>query len=447
MPWSLIKDKVEIDSDFVSCAEYQLYIDEQTKKGENPRPNHWMGERFPRGSAKQSITGIKASDAKDFCRWLTQLHSSMGVIYRLPTLREMEAFPIADKGVGSWCTQGNGWIIGGVENSQWQTWENNLFQVLDTAVAFDFFRTLERFFNRISDLDINVILTLDYVDKGIQGQKSQEPLVLARNHALMRVRKVARNLARNLALEQSRIDQITGDLHRGFFLDDTVLSDLLRTIATELDENSKSEEELIADLALALDIDLKYQGQLKNNLKIAQKLAQIREEALGCSSRFYRILKSDFAKTLTEKVIKIRQFSVIKSKIVELDFDVIMKLENEVKQTFQALRSQNNTKIRVIEQVIIDAGNVELFNFAEIRNYLLLCAGFWHWLSEIYIKAASSETATAKKPSKYQELSQEYTKKCEEVLHIYTSFVFLEERQNNRLSAWEGLRLVREWSE
>jgi len=406
-----------------------------------------MGDRFPRGSAKQSITGIKASDAHDFCQWLTQMHSSMGVKYRLPTLAEIEAYPIADKSVGSWCTQGNSWIIGGVDNSQWETWENNLFQVLDTAIAFDFFRTLERFFNRISDLDINVILTLDYVDNCIKGETSQEALVLARNHALMRVRKVARYLARNLALEQTRIDQITSDLNRGFFLDDTVLSELLRTIATELDEKAKGEGELMTDLDLALDIDLKYQGQLKKNLKVAQKLAQIREEALGESSRFSRILKSDLAKTLTEKLLKIRKFSVIKYKIVELDFDVIINLQNEVKQAFQSLRNQNNTRIRTIEQVIIDAGNVELFNLAEIRNYLLLCAGFWHWLSEIYIKAASIETGSAKKPSKYQELSEEYTKKCEDVLHTYTSFVILEERQNNRLSAWESLRLVREWND
>lgn len=445
MPWWLIKDKVEIDNQLISCAEYQLFIDHQSKIGQNPRPNHWTTERFPRGMAKIPITGIKASDADAFCLWLNEQHPSLSVKYRLPTLTEIETYPLQDKEIGYWCSQGNTWVIGGIEPLRWQNWQTNLFQVLNTAIAFDFFRTLERYFNRIADLDIAIILTLDQANLRIGNDQSQEAIFKARNHSMTRVREVARNLARNLAVEQTRLDQITSDLDNGFFFEDSLLCDLLRTRATELEEKPSHDSELLLDIDLALDIDLKYQGQLKKDLTYAQTIAKKREGAIAVTRRLYRILRSDLAKKLTEKFLKLRQLSKIINQTVELDFEIINKLETELKQVVQPLRHLNHSRIRAIEQVIQDAGDVDKFDLAEVRYYLLLIAGAWYWLSEIYKKAASTETATTKKTNKYQDLSQEYQQKSDEVLQTYSCFVLLEERQNQRLPAWEGLRLVREW--
>ncbi|MDY6782228.1 MAG: SUMF1/EgtB/PvdO family nonheme iron enzyme [Cyanobacteriota bacterium] len=88
-----IEDKVEIDTNYITCAEYQLFIDEKRAAGENRQPDHWKSYRFPPGDARKPIAGVRATDAEEFCEWLTQQHAELGVKYRLPTSREVEENP------------------------------------------------------------------------------------------------------------------------------------------------------------------------------------------------------------------------------------------------------------------------------------------------------------------------------------------------------------------
>ena len=101
-----IDENVEIDMSYITCAEYQLFIDEKLETGEHRQPDHWTSYRFPPGDAKKSIIGIRFSDAEEFCEWLNQQQSPLGFKYRLPTLAEVEESPVAEKQVGCWCFDG-----------------------------------------------------------------------------------------------------------------------------------------------------------------------------------------------------------------------------------------------------------------------------------------------------------------------------------------------------
>lgn len=71
-----IDENVEIDMSYITCAEYQLFIDEKLKADEYRQPDHWKSYRFPPGDAQKPITGVRSSDAKEFCEWLTQQQSA-----------------------------------------------------------------------------------------------------------------------------------------------------------------------------------------------------------------------------------------------------------------------------------------------------------------------------------------------------------------------------------
>jgi len=70
MKWYRLDEKREI-SDLITCAEYQLFLDEMKAVGECYQPEHWETHEFPQGEAKKPITGIRGIDADKFCQWLT----------------------------------------------------------------------------------------------------------------------------------------------------------------------------------------------------------------------------------------------------------------------------------------------------------------------------------------------------------------------------------------
>lgn len=99
-----IDETREIDVEFISCAEYQLFLDEKRAKGEFYQPDHWLDYRFTKGSAEQPIMGMLAGDAKAFCEWLSQREQ---VEYRCPTLTEAREFmPVTNLNyLATWCEE------------------------------------------------------------------------------------------------------------------------------------------------------------------------------------------------------------------------------------------------------------------------------------------------------------------------------------------------------
>lgn len=138
-----IDENIEIDTSYITCAEYQLFINEKLGSREYLQPEHWKNFRFPSGGAKKPVTGVRGIHAKEFCIWLNQRESSSIYKYRLPNLDEVRNYPLekSDSGIGYWCQDEN-LIIEGVDQVKCQMWATTLSDIFHTHL------------NDIYDLDI-----------------------------------------------------------------------------------------------------------------------------------------------------------------------------------------------------------------------------------------------------------------------------------------------------
>src|SRR6266566_434716 len=78
-----LNEQTEIDTTLVTCAEYQLFLDEQWAQRNYHQPDHWREVAFPSGQGRVPILGTRCSDAQAFCSWLTERDASVWR-YRIP---------------------------------------------------------------------------------------------------------------------------------------------------------------------------------------------------------------------------------------------------------------------------------------------------------------------------------------------------------------------------
>lgn len=99
-----LDEQREIDLNYITCAEYQLFLDDLRAQGQYHQPDHWTEYRFTKGTAQAPITGIRVEDAEAFCEWLTQRQGGE-VRYRLPLPSEAQMHPVSTKvnPLATWC--------------------------------------------------------------------------------------------------------------------------------------------------------------------------------------------------------------------------------------------------------------------------------------------------------------------------------------------------------
>jgi ABC-type dipeptide/oligopeptide/nickel transport system ATPase subunit len=99
-----IDEQREVDLEYITCAEYQLFLDELRAKDHYYQPDHWTEYTFPSGSALKPICGIRAEDAEAFCQWLTKRQNDH-YYYRLPQPHEAKDFPAVTNTheLATWC--------------------------------------------------------------------------------------------------------------------------------------------------------------------------------------------------------------------------------------------------------------------------------------------------------------------------------------------------------
>jgi NACHT domain len=83
-----MNEQTEADTTLLTCVEYQLFIDEQLAQGNHFQPDHWRKATFPSGQGRWPTLGIRYSDAKAYCSWLTARDTSLWR-YRLPYSGEL----------------------------------------------------------------------------------------------------------------------------------------------------------------------------------------------------------------------------------------------------------------------------------------------------------------------------------------------------------------------
>lgn len=175
-----IDDQREIDLTYVTCAEYQLFVDELKDMGFYLQPDHWTSQQHPAGQAQAPISGVRATDAQRFCEWLTWRKGD-GLRFRLPRREEVLGFPAQLDSVSSWCQDGEAFALVGmsakneqlireqlgklpilglspalpIERDLNQRLDPDLLSILDLKVDGDTARSLKAALDRILDLLAN----------------------------------------------------------------------------------------------------------------------------------------------------------------------------------------------------------------------------------------------------------------------------------------------------
>jgi len=140
-------DADNVDSSYVTCSEYQLFLDSAYARGAFLKPDHWRTPRFPMGKALEPITGVRKSDALAFCNWLSEqtvVESDLEQCFRLPTAEEAASAQsppaIADGRLGqlrelptaTWCTGSGSYMTGEIKQALEHT---DLVQRLNAYLA------------------------------------------------------------------------------------------------------------------------------------------------------------------------------------------------------------------------------------------------------------------------------------------------------------------------
>ena len=221
-----IDENTLIDKSLITCAEYQLFIDEMRTQGKYFQPDHWSSFQFLAGQSQLPILGIRPSDAKAFCVWLTQRETGVWC-YRIPTSAEAADYPLSPSGLsplGYWTATS------------------------DSQVAFDWVGSVPvnpRAIN-IHNLNLNSTLSFDhevgrYINRTVDHTLARG-IVLDSNsafdHALNRVRA----FDHDLTIPINRAHNLTNDIDHylarnrgiGHFSDLGSILDISRDLVRDL---------------------------------------------------------------------------------------------------------------------------------------------------------------------------------------------------------------------
>ena len=426
-----IDENIEIDTSYITCAEYQLFIDQKRVSGENVQPDHWTTEHFLPGTAKTPIAGVRADDAEAFCQWLTQQQFTPGFQYRLPTSVEVQEHPILEKQVGCWCKDRERRVVVDIESEQWQIWQKKLVELLARDPARDLARNFARDFAR--DRARDLVLDRD--------------LALARDLALDRdlARSItldlnlARDLARDITLDRRLALDLACDIARdigialgiifspcivlGIILVLVLVSGILvlgvlsiyRVLVLVLGVLVLVLGILV--LARALGHSRTLELLLSRARRLTRAFAHARNHALAHARDLALALTRDRALALTHDLGLARDLAR------GLDLDLALDLDFD--------------RSRIISEQ----------DYNMIRCYLLLAFLLWDLLVDIYDRAAKNrKVLQARKLTRERcdELIRDCATKRDECFDLYTFFVLIDLRREGKMPAWEGIRIVRE---
>ncbi|HEX5731699.1 MAG TPA: NACHT domain-containing protein [Blastocatellia bacterium] len=252
---------VAIDTGCLSCAEYQLFLDEMRQQGNYYQPDHWNEYQFPSGQADQPVRGVRAEDAVAFCDWLTQRQGSGGR-FRLPSPDEANQRPIKTKDMGVWCSDGESYNLTPLAN-EFEEDTRQRFSTLSNLEQPSTLSDLSSFPSRVRNLAHDLA-------RDVARDLAFE-LALARSLELA----LARDVARDLALDLDGAHALARELDPGLTLD----------LSQVLTHSFIGARALARDIGLGLDLESAQASAFDIARNIARICGFARE--LPDSQRFF----------------------------------------------------------------------------------------------------------------------------------------------------------------
>jgi hypothetical protein len=465
-----IDDVREIDLNYLTCAEYQLFLDEIRKRGNYYQPEHWQGESFPRGQASAPASGISFEAAQAFCGWLS---GRQGHTYRLPTSEEATKYGGNGSELATWCSRGGDPTLVGLDGL-----------------------ALGRMRAQITDLTSSSgsvewdVLHTNSLNLDPQRTDAMVRVACSVSNAVILALVIARALFHDRARAATRASDVAGELRlsRARDLDRALARDLARRIEHEVDREvprrhlssaraldhalklaralaRTSDPDLAGDLARAFelvgDLDLALDRELASDLAVA--LSRMLDLQLGFVSNLLGSRRFAFA--ADPDIDRIHDLCALNlGHVLELahelarDIELARTFDLALEGIIQAVTTGNSRKARQLLQAMMAdwkwlfVGLAPSSEALAVANFETPAATMQAWLRYSVrtlvdaTKEARSDHSTSPWGRRFFRGSRAPANEQgrQNLLRVLLRLRILEARARDGLPAWEGIRVVRE---
>ena len=472
--------KTAISYDFITCGEYQIFLNEKRQAKHCHQPDHWKSYRF-NGDTKDSIVGVRPSDAMLFCQWLTERHLGEGLQYRLPKRRE-EQFAVEEKLVeasanGSWCKGREGWEIYAFSSEKENYLRLETRKVIRSSLD-DARKVLAKFQNsyrKISSLYQTISTTgklkipEGFLEINIH-EEILEKYAIDQNSSLLIISSFKSFIKALSVINEVRT---TGKSQKFVVarnhleVSEKILSG--REISNLSKSSSLSKVQHLRDMIVELKkvgrsrIDDRYQSRVITleflrllgeslSLGIAHLTARVRDlhfildEFLG-----FLKLPSDFESDLRA----LEEFKIhlekarndidyrLKTSSFSSSFKRLDELANYIGYTYTA-NTQVFGDIIHVSNIMISRSIPQNRSFDKVCTYLLAASSFWFSMGCIFANDAKFRRSLNLSKVEGEQNRIFYMKKREKTLRLYVYMLLLSKQVHEGLPAWGTIRIMRE---
>ena len=412
-----IDKKREIDTNFLTCAEYQLFLDDMRAQGRFYQPDHWTSLTFAAGEAGHPISGVRTVDAVAFCEWLTKRQGG-GRRYRLPSPDEARRYTAKTEALAAWCQVGDEFkLTKFTDRKKASQALNDMSKLMELRPFAAFNRVRVRALTRVLNLADILLAIRQFLNpddspnsKPTRGDASEPDYAIARDlaHALARALDRALDRASARALDRKaglKLDHAL-DLALRLALSLSLSRDL--EFRGHIDLTRKFACSLAEGLASALKRE-PVAGRLEqNNLPAAVRQAEALLAKRGTRDR------PDQSRLTTPGAVKARLMQLLNDSLAA----AAAQTELVVRQT------QRKYAIHMLEYAYVG------IRAKQSHSHVV----WWRRLRG----AHQAEDAADTKP--------EQDRLEMDVSELYWWLQVIMAREDGKLPAWEGIRIVREQS-
>jgi len=404
-----IDENRDIDVTFISCAEYQLFLDNilgwefhKPKHWKDFYSNYWMMSRFQKGFALKPVAGVLAKDAKAFCLWL---HQKTGERYRLPRSDEVEN-TLHDEDAASLAT--------------W-TYTNDLHEL-----AWSSENNKKLITEKLQKISSVPVFLGDYCQNIDREINFSEHLKAA--------------LTFNCAFKHDYYNYINR-IEFLFRFPDVLLNRILKFFTTSPKRNSKYSEYILMTIGIILLGTVVLESMLYGAISgaVISTWVVYRFWSANKHPQFQEILYLDL------KIAKYAFGLEPEQHIFQKDMEELLKKLREVASSEFYKHECGKTAQAHLAQ-LIDA----LSKILEETPKSSLAKGEFFKLVTEYLYSRHEQTdyssswGTRLLPLRFRENIIKNSQDKQIILQLYWWFAIVTARQKGELPAWEGIRIVRE---
>ena len=453
---SPINKEVYVDVNFISCAEYQLFLDEGMQSNRCYRPDHWNSNRFPKGQALEPIRGIRAIDAEKFCKWLNNRYPHVGFCYRLPAAAEIENHSVDNPSIACWSESEYEKSLKGIQPKQFHAWKYLLFDINDSSFIdandVDRAKELARCLSLSIDAAYKIAnIKLDARKKNQAFAEIKNSLFLHRpklddvrnqaqardyTYTIIKILSKAESLNLNFQGVISKASTLTRGVARGTISSSGRISESIEEIFDLLESSYMQLREHDSHLLAKQKSDLDRYLSMARSVDIAfargKHLSLSRDLTDEMDIMFLRDRKRNMNQIL--RLLKEHTLELKRALRNEKSFSIVD--DNDVKKCLAFLRE----RVLEREQILVQETTF-------VRSYLLFIFVIWDQMIGVINRRERkhylNDFLNNERNVRRKKLD-EYDGKRNNVFKAYMFFAVLDARKAGKIPAWEGIRIAKE---